>query len=173
MTYDRLGSEKSNRVASEVEVSTFQLVDKIETKSQRQFPFFDGPVILLYWLWCWSTKPEAENSRWRPLNSKYILPVTENICLTVEIVLPPYWIFQFRLHFCSFTGSSIGMAAYEIGRVAVEIKSLSCIAADIVLGSFSPLPSNSNVRLWNIICNTKVNYIFGLFLKLHIKREEP
>ena len=87
MTYVRPTRKwESNVVASEVEVPTFQLVDKIGTKSQRQFLCFGGPVIRWYWLWCWSTKPEAGNSRWRPLNSK--LPVTENICLTVEIVLP-------------------------------------------------------------------------------------
>ena len=38
------------------------------------------------------------------------------------------------------TSSSIGMAVYENEGVAVEILSLSCIAAEILLGSFSPPP---------------------------------
>ena len=47
MTYDQPGSEKSNMVAFEEEVTTFQLVDMIGTKSQRQFicfgvQLFDG-----------------------------------------------------------------------------------------------------------------------------------
>ena len=48
--------------------------------------------------------------------------------------------FPIPVAFGSFTSSSIGMAVYENGQFAVEIMSLSCIAADIVLGSFSPLP---------------------------------
>ena len=40
MTYDQTGSEKSNMVAFEEEVTTFQVVDKIGTKSQRQFLCF-------------------------------------------------------------------------------------------------------------------------------------
>ena len=41
MTYDQPGSEKSNM---EVEVTTFQLVDKIGTKSQRQFLCFGAQL---------------------------------------------------------------------------------------------------------------------------------
>ena len=48
----------------------------------------------------------------------------------------------------SITSSSIGTAVYENGGAAVEILSLSCIAAEILLGSFSPPPPPiSNVRL--------------------------
>ena len=38
----------------------------------------------------------------------------------------------------SFTGISIEMAVYKNGGVAVEILSISFIAAEIMLGSFSP-----------------------------------
>jgi len=38
----------------------------------------------------------------------------------------------------SVTGSSFGMAVYENGGVAVEILSLSCIAAEICWGVFLP-----------------------------------
>ena len=40
----------------------------------------------------------------------------------------------------SFTINSIGMAGYKNGEVAVEILSLSCIAADILPGSSLPTP---------------------------------
>ena len=37
MTYDEIGSEKSNMVASEAEVPSVQLKDKIGTKFQRHY----------------------------------------------------------------------------------------------------------------------------------------
>ena len=45
----------------------------------------------------------------------------------------------------SFTSISIGMGVPKNGGTAVEIMNLSCIEAEILLGSFSP-PPISNVR---------------------------
>ena len=53
-----------------------------------------------------------------------------------QVYRPPSWISPLPVASGIFISSSIEMAVYENGRVAVEILSLSCTAAEILLGSF-------------------------------------
>ena len=52
--------------------------------------------------------------------------------------MPPFWTYPLPVASGSSTGSSIEMAVYKNEGVGVEILSVSCIAAEILLGSFSP-----------------------------------
>ena len=63
-----------------------------------------------------------------------------------QVHRPPSWIFHFRLHLAV---SLVVLLKWPLRKwgVAVEIMSLSCTAAEISLGSFSP-PPHSNVRTY-------------------------
>src|SRR5664279_4511844 len=74
-------SRKSNITASKPDILISQLLDKIETKFQMLTLHFRGPATQWDWLEYYATKPEVENSIWRP---------------TFPTFRPPSWIFHFR-----------------------------------------------------------------------------
>ena len=69
---NQTGSGNYKMAASKPEVLISQLVDKIQTKSQRLNLHFRGPTVQWDWRQYCTTKPEVENPRWRTPNRKYL-----------------------------------------------------------------------------------------------------